>query len=254
MKIDFIFENKDVLVVNKPCGLVVNRSDTNREGTLQDLVSDYFRLENSGIGDRAGIVHRLDRETSGLMVIAKTQEVFEFLQSQFQMRKIKKGYLTLVHGEVLKNSGFISGGIGRIGKFGKFGVVKEGKASVTNYSVERRFSFQEKKFESLIDKLDFSKSRINYLKVHARKYTFLNIEPKTGRTHQIRVHLKSLGHPIVSDAIYAPSKLLKFDLGWCDRLFLHAAYLEFSLPKVKEPFKFRLDLPNDLKSAILNLE
>ncbi|KKR61076.1 MAG: Pseudouridine synthase [Candidatus Curtissbacteria bacterium GW2011_GWA2_40_31] len=96
-----IFEDEQILVVDKPAGLVVNRSETNRQETLQDQLVDYFKLGHDlGIGDRAGIVHRLDRETSGVLVVAKTQKAFDFLQKQFKDRKIKKEYVALVHGFV----------------------------------------------------------------------------------------------------------------------------------------------------------
>ena len=98
-----------------------------------------------------------------------------------------------------------------------------------------------------------TKSRINYLEKHATFYTLLKVFPKTGRTHQIRVHLKSIGHPIVSDLIYCPRKLIKFDLLWCPRLFLHAAFLAFRHPKTKKEIAFTLDLPKDLKNAMIFL-
>src|SRR3989344_726791 len=100
MKLDIIFEDKNILVINKPAGLVVNRSETNKEGTLQDELADYLGLGvgNLGVGERAGIVHRLDRETSGLLVIAKDKKTFEDLQVQFKLRKVEKQYKALVHG------------------------------------------------------------------------------------------------------------------------------------------------------------
>ena len=116
-KLKIIFEDKRILVIDKLAGLVVNRSATVGEATLQDQLSEYFKLGNNlGIGDRAGIVHRLDRETSGVLVVAKTQRAFEILQSQFKDRSVKKEYTTLVHGHVGKESGSIAGAIGRIGK------------------------------------------------------------------------------------------------------------------------------------------
>ena len=269
MELNIVFEDKNILVVEKPSGLVVNRSDTVRVETLQDQLEDYFGLRNDlgppatprklvlpgglGIGGRAGIVHRLDRETSGLLVVAKSQKVFEFLQKQFKEREVKKEYTTLVHGEVKKEKGTISAEIGRVGKFGKFGLVKEGRASITDYQVHRRYSFKSENFDRVLKKLQLSKNRINYLKTNAIKYSLLKITPKTGRTHQIRVHLKSIGNPVVSDGIYAPSKLLQFDRAWCPRAFLHASYLEFKVSKSKSPVKFNSDISGDLKSALANL-
>src|SRR3989338_270989 len=135
-----IFEDEQILVVDKPAGLVVNRSETNRQETLQDQLVDYFKLGHDlGIGDRAGIVHRLDRETSGVLVVAKTQKAFDFLQKQFKDRKIKKEYVALVHGFVKEKTGSVVGDIGRIGRFGKFGVVDEGRESRTDYEVQEYY-------------------------------------------------------------------------------------------------------------------
>lgn len=259
MKLKIIFEDGQILVVDKQTGLVVNRSETIKEETLQDQLSTYLKLSagDLGIGDRAGIVHRLDRETSGLLVVAKTLKSFQFLQNQFKEKKVTKIYLGLVHGIINNQVGTISLSVGRVGKFGKFGVIdartSKGRESETSYEVIARYKFKEEKFLDLISNFSFSKSRINYLKNHAQNYTFLKFLPKTGRTHQIRVHAKSIGHPVVSDAIYTPSKLLKFDFVWCKRLFLHAQLLEFVHPKGKKPVRFESDLPNDLKSAMLNL-
>lgn len=254
-----VFENKQVLVVDKPSGLVVNRSDTIKEGTLQDQLTKHFKLKagDLGIGDRAGIVHRLDRETSGLLVVAKTNAAFGNLQAQFEQRDVKKEYLALVHGRVSLEHGLVDVNLLRIGKFGKFGVLKNrqtgGRESTTEYDLIKQLGFDDKKFERLLPK-NLSKSRINYLNVNARDYSLLKILPKTGRTHQIRVVLKHIGHPVVSDLIYAPNKLLKFDMSWCPRLFLHASYLEFGDPQTKKRIEFSLALPNELKNVMLNLD
>src|SRR4030042_2637565 len=257
MKLKIIFEDSQILIVDKPTRLVVNRSETIREETLQDQLSEHFNLENDlGIGDRAGIVHRLDRETSGLLIVAKTQKDFDFMQKQFKDRNVAKEYVALVHGLVKDESGSIVGDIGRIGKFGKFGVTVNGREARSDFEVVSRFSFKKDKLERLLHSsgnLLLSKPRINYLKQNAIFYTLLRLFPKTGRTHQVRVHLKSIGHPVVSDLIYTPKKLIKFDINWCPRLFLHAQTLEFFHPKTKKKVRFTSDLPKDLKDAILNL-
>ena len=254
MKLEIVFEDSEILVLEKPAGLVVNRSQTIKEETLQDQLSTYFNLgDDNGIGDRVGIVHRLDRETSGLLLVAKTQKAFENLQDQFKERKVEKEYVCLAHGQANQDLGVIEGDVGRIGKFGKFGIVEKGRESRTEFKVIGKYEFKTKNFEELLSKVH-TKSRINYLKKQATRYTLLALFPKTGRTHQIRVHIKSIGHPAVSDLIYTPKKLLKFDLLWCPRLFLHASSLRFIHPKTKNPVSFKSDLPNDLKGAILNLE
>ncbi len=253
-KLDIIFENKDLLVVDKPAGLVVNRSQTTTAETLQDLISVYLKLGKGdlGIGDRAGIVHRLDRETSGLLVVAKVKRAFEDLQTQFKLRQIEKEYAALVHGDTAEE-GEIGEPIGRIGKFGKFGVTEEGRQSVTHFKKVFRGTFHATKFQYLVDEHGLRGVRGKYLTSHAKVYSQLSVFPKTGRTHQIRVHLKHVGHPIVSDAIYCPNKLLRFDLLWCPRLFLHASGIMFRDPSSKKILTFKSDLPKDLKSAMLFL-
>lgn len=253
MKLNIIFEDKDILVINKPTGVVVNKAITVKTITIQEQLEKYFGIHGLGIGDRAGIVHRLDRETSGLMMIAKNQRVFEYLQEQFKNREIRKEYIVLVHGNIKDAQGQMVSNIGRIGKYGKFGIVEDGRESHTAFEVTRRYIFDQEIFLKILKRLNLNKNRISYLKSNAVEYTLLKIRPRTGRTHQIRVHLKSIGSPVVSDSIYDPAKLYKFDVLWCERLFLHASYLEFKINKSKKAQKFASGLPKDLKSAILNL-
>lgn len=250
-KLDVVFENQDIIVAHKPSGVVVNRSDTLREETLQDIISKYLKLSKGdlGIGERAGIVHRLDRETSGLVVIAKTQQVFLNLQLQFKNRQVEKKYIALVHGQML-TSGVISENIGRVGKFGKFGVVDIGRESETSYKKEGEYCFREDKFGDVVGHLQLTRGRIRYLRQNAKFYSLIFLMPKTGRTHQIRVHLKHIGHPVVSDIIYCPNKLLKFDQLWCNRLFLHASTISFREPESGKMLSFKSELPHDLVSAL----
>ena len=151
-----IFEDERLLVADKPSGLVVNRSKTIKEDTFQDQVSDYLHLQKGdlGIGDRAGITHRLDRETSGLLVIAKTNAAFDFLQNEFSNRMVKKVYFALVHGLVRADSGEVESMIGRIGKFGRFGNLQRrqegGKDAQTRYAVVTRFNFDQKRFDLML--------------------------------------------------------------------------------------------------------
>ena len=255
MKFRIIYEDSQVLVVDKPAGLVVNRALTNRQETLQDQLSEYFNLgRDLGIGGRAGIVHRLDRETSGVLVVAKTPEAFVNLQRQFKERRARKEYVALVHGKVSPNKGSIVGTLGRIGKFGKFGIVVGGREARTDFELKKYLQFKRGFFEQFLEQGKFGKSRVNYLKRQAQEYTLLNLYPLTGRTHQVRVHLKSISHPVVSDLLYTPGKLLKFDKVWCRRLFLHALSLEFNHPTSQRRLKLISDLPKDLKDAIVYLE
>lgn len=259
-----IFEDESIMVVDKKAGVVVNRSQTTKETTLQDDLLNYFRLRSDlyigqGIGDRAGIVHRLDRETSGLILVAKTQKAFENLQAQFKNRQVEKEYVALVHGNVRADQGSIDVRIARMGKFGKFGLadrrLADGRQAVTDYLVEGRYSLDTRldtRSHAVLGET-LTKSRVNYLKKHAVDYTLLSVFPKTGRTHQIRVHLKSIGHPIVADLIYGPAKLIKFDLLWCPRLFLHASKLAFFHPKTKKQVKLSVNLPEELEKALRHL-
>lgn len=252
--IDIVFENDFLIVANKPFGLVVNNSVTTSGETLQNQIAKYLKLGEGdlGVGGRAGIVHRLDRETSGLILVAKTQKAFVNLQEQFENREVKKTYIALAHGDIKADEGVIDQPIARIGKFGKFGISKGGRESVTRFEVKERLALREDAFEKLIsnDDLKLTRVRVNYLKKQAKNYSRVTLFPKTGRTHQIRVHLKSLGNPIVSDLIYGPAKLIKFDLVWCNRLFLHAAEIEFKDPKSKKILKFNAPLPKELKDAL----
>lgn len=259
MNLDIIFENDDFLVINKEANLVVNNSDTTSGDTLQERLSKYFKLNKGdlGIGERAGIVHRLDKETSGLVVVAKTKRIFDFLQEQFKSRLVNKKYIALVHGGLIENNFVIKNEILRVGKFGKFAVAtrrQQGKEAETEVVAVENYKLQITNYQRIVEGLQLNKSRRRYLEKQAFLYTLVDVFPKTGRTHQIRVHLKSVGHPIVSDLIYAPGKLLKFDLAWCSRLFLHAAEIEFPALGAKRKWSFSADLPKDLKNAILNLE
>lgn len=245
---DAIFEDEDILIIEKPSGQVVNRSETIKEGTLQDEVSKYFNLGDLGIGNRAGIVHRLDRETSGLMVIAKTQAAFEKLQTDFKLRKVQKEYMALVHGFVKEDIGLIDKPIGRVGGFGKFGVVLGDRDALTMFEVSDRLTLKEEVLVTASEELN--KNRLRYIKSHGREFTLVNVFPKTGRTHQIRVHFKSLSHPLVSDLIYGPKRLVDFDLKWCPRLFLHAKAISFKHPKTGVQMFFESDLPDDLRQAL----
>lgn len=245
---NIVWEDDDILVLNKPSGLVVNRAETSRSETLQQELGEYFKLGSSlGIGDRAGIVHRLDRETSGLLLVAKTQKAFSSLQEQFKRREVKKEYVALVHGKIGEQRVTIEGAIGRIGGFGRFGIHEEGRESRTDVEVVETYKIKDDYFSSI----EFeTKNRERYLKNNAMEYTLVRAFPKTGRTHQIRVHLKSINHPLVSDLIYAPVRLLKFDLTWCPRLFLHAKAIEFMHPTTKKIVYFEPALPKELTDVL----
>jgi len=229
MKIKKIFEDKYLLVVEKPAGMVVNISATTKNmKTLQDW------LVKNGLGDgveRNGIVHRIDKETSGALIIAKTEQVMKDLQKQFKDRKVSKEYLTLVHGEVKPATGKIKVPVTR-NPFNrtKFGVFVGGKSAETGYQA------------------------IGVYKKGQEKFSLLKVKPKTGRTHQIRVHMKYINHPVVADNLYAGRKTNKKDRLWCVRLFLHAHVLEVIHPVLNKKMSFEAKLATDLQTVLKKLE
>lgn len=232
MEPKIIFEDEFILVIDKPAGWIVNdASTTNGQPTLQSWIAKNFKFQiaNDKLF-RSGIVHRLDKETSGLLLVAKTKEVFENLQAQFKNREVKKTYTALVHGKVAPLDSSASNGVGIIkapvGRLpwrrDRFGVLPGGREATTRYKV------------------------IRYYDIKNENFTLLELYPQTGRTHQIRIHLKYLGHPIVSDEFYAGRKTARNDRKWCPRLFLHAGKIAFKHPINGERLEFVSDLPNDL--------
>lgn len=226
-----IFEDEVILIIDKPAGLVINRSDTTQKvATLQEWLEKYLKLSGLGIGDRAGIVHRLDKDTSGIIIVAKTQTAFVNLQLQFKERQVEKKYLALAHGKIEPSSGTIRASISRSAfNRKKFGVFLGGREAETKYKV-LSIKYKVPNFYSLVE-----------------------LEPKTGRTHQIRVHLKHIGHPIAGDEVYAGRKTYQADRKWCPRQFLHAAFLSFTHPQTNKTVKFLSPLPSDLTDSLTKL-
>ncbi len=251
MEPQVIFEDTSFILINKPSGMVVNRAESVKGETIQDWVEGKYRIENAEFRSdeefisRSGVVHRLDKETSGILIIAKTPEAFHKMQEQFKLRMVTKKYLALVHGLIADENGTIKADVGRLPwNRERFGVMEEGegKESETNYKVMKRFRVKPSE---------------NDLRKHpGRDYGFSLVElmPKTGRTHQIRVHMKSIGHPVVADEFYAGRKTARDDRKWCSRLFLHAAAIEFCHPITHEMVNLEAGLPQDLKNALTHLE
>jgi 23S rRNA pseudouridine1911/1915/1917 synthase len=220
-----IFEDDSLLVLDKPTGWITNDALTTKDQpVLQTWVRENFDYPIKGDREyRDGIVHRLDKETSGILLVAKTKEAFEDLQSQFKDRVIEKSYIALVHGQLVPEKGEIKAPVGRLPwRRDRFGILPGGRDSETQYQVVKNYG----------------------------KYSLVEFFPKTGRTHQIRIHAKHIGHAIVGDEFYAGRKTARGDRSWCPRLFLHAASIKFIHPKSKEPVKFSSDLPEDLKTAL----
>jgi 23S rRNA pseudouridine1911/1915/1917 synthase len=241
--IPIIYEDKDLIVVCKPSGVVVNRSDQSKEDTLQEWAENKLKIKRQDLEkiipltgesgrkenffERAGIVHRLDKETSGLLIIAKNSLSFAIMQKQFFDRKVEKKYIILVHGCILTKKGIIKAPVGRLPwDRQKFGVLCQGRPAETVY--EQLFYFQRNK----------------------EKYSMIRVTPLTGRTHQIRIHFKYLGFPLVSDPLYTGRKQYKNDLSFCPRLFLHAEYLKFIHPIESKNMEFHIPLEHDLNEVL----
>lgn len=232
-----IFENDDVLVVDKPAGLIVHSDGRTQEPSVCDWVMAR-NPEIRGVGepwvspqgeviDRPGIVHRLDRTTSGVMIIAKTQTAHAFLKAQFQARTVVKKYLALVYGHPKEDTGIIEAEIGRSSTqprrwSAQFGAKGNKRAAITHWRVIKRFEDPETKMP----------------------LTLIEAQPKTGRTHQIRVHLKAIKHPIVCDSLYADKKPCV--LGFA-RPALHAWSLSLTLPDGTKA-EFEAPMPSDMKN------
>ncbi len=223
--LNIVFENDDLIIINKPAGMVVHPSAGHPSGTLVNAALGYDP-EMEGVGGelRPGIVHRLDKDTSGLIVIAKNGRTHAYLQDQFRLRKVEKTYLALVDGSPPTKSGRIEASIGRDPAHRKqMAILPEGKgrAAVTEYRTLESFM----------------------------NYTLLEVHPFTGRTHQIRLHMKMLGNPIVGDMVYGhkhPSITIP-------RQFLHAARLKIQLTPNDPPRFFEAPLPEDLERVLIEV-
>lgn len=253
MRPKILFEDDVLLVIDKPTGVVVNRAESVKTKTVQDWASVYLKIQNPndkvqigknlafGINNldfykRNGIVHRIDKETSGILLIAKNPDAFAELQRQFKAREVEKTYLALVHGEVEPRSGMIKAPVGRLPwNRERFGVLPGGREAETRYQVlDIKYRVTDKK--------------------QADYFSLVEFYPKTGRTHQIRVHAKYIYHPLVGDAFYAGRKTARRDRVWCPRLFLHAAKISFLHPKTKTRVLVESPLPSDLRSCLESLE
>lgn len=228
IKFDIIFEDDNFAVINKPAGLAVHPSSGTPKGTLiNGLLAWYPKLKGVGEDEnRPGVVHRLDKEVSGLMVVVKNQKAFLHLKKQFKNRTVKKEYLALVYGVINKDGGEINLTIGRSKTSGLMSTGGEDfKEAKTVFDVEKRF----------------------------RNYSFLRVKILTGRTHQIRVHLKSVDHPVVGDKMYSLKKYNKFKDFGLTRVFLHSYKLGFKNLD-GEWLEFVSDLPEELKEALKSIK
>lgn len=222
--IDIVYEDSSIIVVNKPKGLVVHPAVGNPDGTLVNAIMNICKDSLSGIGGeiRPGIVHRLDKDTTGLLIIAKNDKAHINLSEQIKNREVKKIYIALVRGNVPENEATINMPIGRSTKDRKkMAVVKNGKEAVTHFKVLNRF----------------------------KNYTLLEIKIDTGRTHQIRVHMSEIGYPIVGDMVYSNGKN-EFGV---EGQMLHAKSLDFKHPITGKQMHLEADIPKYFKDIIENL-
>lgn len=220
--LDIIFENDDLIVVNKPAGMVVHPSAGHYSGTLVNAVLGYDPdIEGIGGEERPGLVHRLDKETSGLIVLAKNERAHNWLQDQFRLRTVEKTYLALVDGKPPTPAGRVEASIGRDPSHRKKMAIvseKKGRDAVSEYKTLEVF----------------------------KNHTLLEFHPLTGRTHQIRLHCQFLGCPIVGDSVYG-KKSLTVNI---KRHFLHAYKLKIILPNENQARTFEAELPVELKEVL----
>lgn len=229
MKIKVLYEDKNILAIDKPSGISVHQAPNDKNYSICDWVMENYP-EMKGVGepmgeiDRPGIVHRLDKETSGVLLLAKNQEMHEWLKAQFKNHEIKKVYNAIVAGWIKKDGDIINEPIGRSPsdfrrRLSGRGARGEMRDAITEYKVVNRFELD------------------------GQKYTLVELMPKTGRTHQIRVHMKFLNTPVVCDSLYAPKNLCPQIFG---RLMLHAKSIEFKNLK-GEAMKVESPLPKEFK-------
>lgn len=225
-----IFEDEYLVAYDKKSGLVVNRSNTHKGITLQDIVEDEvvqedeIDNESGDYSSRSGILHRLDKDTSGVILVAKDPVVFADIQKQFKERKVHKVYKAVVIGEVKDRRISIDAPLARNPTSGfKFAIVSDGRDSKTDIEVVKVFNIED------------------------RRYTSVNVMPKTGRTHQIRVHCAAINHCIVADPIYNTRK--DFDVSMADfgRLMLHAYSVEIKHPKTGGRIILKSELPSEFR-------
>lgn len=237
-----IYENDNLLVIDKPAGVTVNNSETTtNQVTIQDWVEDRLKMgENISEAEaendfykRSGIVHRLDKETSGLLIIAKNIQSFENLQKQFKERSIRKVYLSLAHGEINPTAGEINVPVGRLPWNRKqFGIVPGGRESKTLYKLIS--AYQDPGTKEVL--------------------SLVELYPQSGRTHQIRVHLKYIGNPVFSDFLYAGRKTARKDRNKLPRVFLHAFKIIFADPVTDKDISLESHLPGELADFINTLK
>ncbi len=251
MTIEVVYEDEELLIINKPAGVTVNRAETTKdEITIQDwaetkVQSEKYKVKSekrfkfgeegwdpaADFHSRGGIVHRLDKETSGVLILAKTPTTFVHLQKQFHEREVKKVYIALAHGEITPKSGAINVPVGRLPwNRNRFGILPGGRESMTTYKVITNFHSAKGSSNEIL--------------------SLVELYPQSGRTHQIRVHLKYINHPIFSDFLYAGRKTARADRKILPRVFLHATKISFTHPITNMSVTFEAPLPAELTACL----
>ena len=219
--LDIVYEDDYLMVINKPSGLVVHPGNGNKNNTLVNGLINYTKNLSDKEEFRPGIVHRLDKDTSGLMIVVKDDKAHEILADDFKHKRVYREYVALLDGVFPQEKAYIDAPIGRDKKrFDHMCIRKDGKSARTNLEVIKRFS----------------------------KYTLVKLVLETGRTHQIRVHMAYIGYPVFNDPVYGKKSATEFGQ------FLHSAYLRFTHPITKEVLEFREDLPEYMQKFIDELD
>jgi len=235
LKVKIIYYDEYIAVIDKPSGLVVNRAASVKGKSLQDILEeegiiDAGKWSDEAFRSRSGLAHRLDKDTSGVLVVGRTPEALKFLLAEFKERRVKKKYITLVHG-LVPEEGVIEAPIRRhpLNKR-KFSVFIGGRESMTAYKLIESFWYK------------------------GQAFSLVEVRPRTGRTHQIRVHFRYIDHPVVGDSVYAGRKNIQIDQEITKRIFLHAAQISFRHPSSKKYVQFESKLPVDLRNVLEKLE
>ncbi len=240
--LDILYEDDDVIAVNKAAGMVVHPGAGNESGTLANAILAHAP-EIANVGDplRPGIVHRLDKETSGIVLLARNAAAYGALQAQFKLRAVKKLYLALCVGDVQPPRGIINKPIGRDPLHRqRMAVIAGGRESVTQYAVGEVFRLGETRFLN-VGSVELKKGSV---------YSFVRARPATGRTHQIRVHFASIGFPVVGDALYGATRHDALSRALAPRHLLHASEVVFELPSSGKAIHLYAPLPEDMRRVI----
>jgi len=264
-----IFEDEDLIVIDKPAGLIVNRATSHQQYSLQAMMTDYLHLpSNDGLPPpdqfappeavfafRQGLVHRLDKDTSGLLLWAKNPAALAALLTQFSSRQVHKTYTLLVHGLLRQPTGRINLPLERKRTNRQIMAVSaSGRPALTLYEVNeyyRTFAADDfcRKFcgDPAFPRQGLTAAALAQL---YQGFTLLTAHPRTGRTHQLRAHFTHLGHPLVGDTAYLPRRKARLDPLWCPHQFLHASQISFTHPRTGTPLTFTSPLPADLHQAL----